>query len=116
MAHVDRYRRIIRDKLCGLAKFINENTHTREFSAHAVIDEEHDQYLLVKTGWNGSRRVHGVTLYLRILEGKIWIEEGICGDLVEAGAAENISYWHFNRQSQNRWPTSESATRKSRPE
>ena len=93
MDKLGRFRQVIRDKLCGLADFINQHARDRGFSANAVIDEEHDQYLLVKTGWNHRRRVHGTTLYLRIVDDKIWIEEdwtedGICDELVEAGVSE----------------------------
>lgn len=94
MDKLKQYRQCLRDKLCQLAEFINQHTRDRGFFAHAVIDEERDQYLLVKTGWNHHRRVHGTTLYLRIIDGKIWIEEdwtedGICRQLVESGVSEN---------------------------
>ena len=93
MDKLDQYRKVLRKKLCDLAQFINQHARERGFTAHAVIDEEHDQYLLVKTGWNRHRRVHGTTLYLRILDEKVWIEEdwteeGICQGLVEAGVPE----------------------------
>jgi len=90
MDKLTQYRSIIREKLCRLADFVNKHAAGRGFSAHAVIDEQHDQYLLVKTGWDGHRRVHGTTIYVRIVEGRIWIEEdwtedGICSELTAAG-------------------------------
>lgn len=93
MDKVDKYRKIVRDKLCCLAEFINEHASDRGFAAYAAIDEERDQYQLVKTGWNRQRRVHGTILYLRIVDGKIWIEEdwtehGLSDELVEAGVAD----------------------------
>ena len=41
-------------------------------------------------GWHGKQRDFGVTVYLRIKQGKIWIEEdwtkqGIANELLEAG-------------------------------
>lgn len=94
MDKLSRYRKIIRDKLCRLAECINQHARNRGFSAHAVIDEQRDQYLLVKTGWNHHRRVHGTTLYLRIVDGEIWIEEdwtedGICKELTAAGVSKD---------------------------
>jgi len=60
---------------------------TRQFCA---FDTERDQYLLLNTGWNGTKRLHGATLYLRIEDGQIWIEEdwteeGIAAELIAQG-------------------------------
>jgi hypothetical protein len=61
-----------------------------------AFDEEHDHYFWFHVGWDGKRRDFGVTVYLRIENGKIWIEEdwtkqGIANDLLEAGVpAEDI--------------------------
>lgn len=94
MDRVTQYRTAIRETLCQLADHINRHANHRDFSAHAVIDEERDQYLLVKTGWNRSRRVHGTTLYLRIIDGSVWIEEdwtedGISDELIASGVRED---------------------------
>ena len=53
-------------------------------------DQDRDQYLLLKTGWSQGRRVRGVTLFLRLRDGKVWVEEdwteeGIATELVKAG-------------------------------
>jgi hypothetical protein len=90
MDKVNRYREIIRQTLTSLADFINQHWRQPQAEAHCVIDVEHDQYLLVKTGWNKTQRVRGTTLYLRLRDGKVWIEEdwteeGISKDLVAAG-------------------------------
>jgi hypothetical protein len=57
---------------------------------YCALDEERDQYLLVNTGWVKEGRQHGATLYLRIQDGKIWVEEdwtedGIANELVANG-------------------------------
>jgi hypothetical protein len=49
---------------------------------------------LIKDGWSEGLRVYGVTLHVRLCEGKIWIEQdwtedGIAADLLAAGVAEN---------------------------
>jgi hypothetical protein len=90
MDKLNQYREIIRKTLASLADFINQHSHEPRAEAHCVIDVEHDQYLLVKTGWAKNRRVRGTTLYLRVREGKVWIEEdwteeGISRELVAAG-------------------------------
>jgi hypothetical protein len=93
MDRVARYRPVIRAKISELADLINRHSRQQQAEAHAVFDEEHDQYLLVKTGWADRRRVRGTTLYLRIRDGKVWIEEdwteeGISKALVAAGIPE----------------------------
>jgi predicted RNase H-like HicB family nuclease len=90
---VSRYRQIVREKISALAAFINRHSHHPSAEAHAVIDEEHDLFLLVKTGWAGHRRERGTTLFLRLQDGKVWVEEdwteeGISKELVQAGIAE----------------------------
>lgn len=88
------YRQAIRRELGELAELINRHSGQSQVEAHAVFDDEHDQYLLVKTGWADRRRVRGTTLYLRIREGRVWIEEdwteeGISKELVKAGIPES---------------------------
>ena len=39
------------------------------------FDEVRDQYLWFSVGWDGKRRDFGVTVYMRIEQGKIWVEE-----------------------------------------
>lgn len=55
-----------------------------------AFDEDHDHYFWFSVGWSGKRRDFGVTVYLRIENGKIWVEEdwtkqGIANELLEAG-------------------------------
>ena len=69
-----------------------------------VFDEENASYLVVSQGWMGekrTKRTHCCLLHVEILDGKIWIqrdgtEEGIAGDLVEAGIPKNrivLGFW-----------------------
>lgn len=58
-----------------------------------VIDEEHDHYFLHTIGWQGVKRVWNTTLYVRLKDGKFWIEidwleEGIATDLLAAGVSK----------------------------
>lgn len=93
MDKVTRYRQILRERVGALANFINQHSHHPKAHAHAVIDEGHDLYLLVKSGWADHRRVRGTTLFLRLHDGQVsieedWTEEGISKELVAAGIAE----------------------------
>jgi hypothetical protein len=53
------------------------------------FDRERDQYLWFHVGWQDKERDFGVTVYIRIEQGKIWIEEdwtkqGIVNEFLDA--------------------------------
>lgn len=55
-----------------------------------VVDEAKAHYIWMNLGWQNGDRVTGITVYVRIRDGKFWIEEdwtedGIANDLVRAG-------------------------------
>lgn len=55
-----------------------------------AFDEVRDHYFWVQVGWNQTGRTCGSTVYIRIKDGKVWIEEdltedGVTNDLLEAG-------------------------------
>ena len=55
-----------------------------------VMDEERGHYLWLKLGWENGKRVKYITVYVRLRDGKFWIEEdwtedGIATDLVRGG-------------------------------
>jgi hypothetical protein len=55
-----------------------------------LFDRESDQYLVINVGWYNGRRMRGTPVYLRLRNGKIWIEEDMtdrdfAGLLLEAG-------------------------------
>ncbi|MCI0489435.1 MAG: XisI protein [Blastocatellia bacterium] len=55
-----------------------------------VINEEQGDYIWMNVGWQNEERVCGMTVYVRIRNGKFWIEEdwtedGIATDLVREG-------------------------------
>jgi XisI protein len=105
MAQLTQYRQIIQKIL----------TEYRDWAAGGnqigvqecvSFDQEHDQYLWFHVGWDGKRRDFGVTVYIKIEQGKIWIEEdwtkqGIANELLEAGIpAEDIvlGFQHPNKR------------------
>jgi len=84
-----RYRTIIKRFISQVAALANRQP-TPGVITLPVFDEGRDAYLLTHTGWAGRRRVHGTTLFVRLHEGKIWIEEdwteeGIANELLNAG-------------------------------
>ena len=40
-----------------------------------ALDDERRQYLWLRTGWDDVRRVRGVSIYIRLNNGKVWVEE-----------------------------------------
>ncbi len=90
MDKLTRYRHLIKKLLTNYADLINQNSPNPEITTELILDEERDQYLLVNTGWMKHQRMRGTTVYLRLRNSKIWVEEdwlenGIVQDLLEAG-------------------------------
>ena len=55
-----------------------------------LVDEAGRQARLLDIGWRDRKRVHDTYLYVRIKDGKVWVEEdwteeGIANELVRAG-------------------------------
>jgi hypothetical protein len=89
MDKLSHYRTLIKQHL-GAIEILANRQPTPGVETLCVFDDERDQYLLLNTGWAGDRRVRGATLYVRLKNGKIWIEEdwteeGIGNYLVGAG-------------------------------
>jgi hypothetical protein len=61
-----------------------------------VFDDQGGHYLLLKVGWYHKKRIRATTVYVRLRNGKFWVEEdvtenGIATDLQKAGVpAEDI--------------------------
>mgnify|MGYP002778311871 FL=1 len=62
----------------------------REIETFLIADEQNHHYIWMNLGWQNGERITGMTVYVRIRDGKFWIEEdwtedGIANDLVRAG-------------------------------
>lgn len=89
MDKLTTYRNLIKQLLTRYAELVNRQP-IPGVETSCVFDEEHDQYLLLTVGWSQNRRVRNTTLYIRLRDGKFWIEEdwtedGIATDLLRAG-------------------------------
>ncbi len=89
MEKLSGYRQIIKEILGQHAEIINRQP-TPGLDKNVVFDEERDHYMLYKVGWTPQGRVDKPTVYVRIHQGKFWIEvdwtgHGIANDLLEAG-------------------------------
>ena len=87
MDTVEQYREIIKRVLIDYAKIPYSYG---EIDFEHVFDRDTDRYLLMISGWEGPRRVHGCLLHIDIINDNVWIqrdgsEHGIALDLEEAG-------------------------------
>jgi ketopantoate reductase len=61
-----------------------------DVEVETIFDDESGHYELMYAGWHDRQRIHGSMLHVDIRGGKVWIqhdgtEQGIAGDLVDAG-------------------------------
>jgi hypothetical protein len=89
MDKLTEYPKILKRILTEYMELCNRNPH-RDFETFLVLDEENGQFIWMNVGWQNGDRVCGMTAYIRIRNGKFWIEEdwtenGIATDLVREG-------------------------------
>ena len=83
------YRDLLKRSLCEYERLYNLRP-TPGVESFVIFDEERDHYLLVSLGWAEHRRVRRIVLYVRLRDGKFWIEEdwtenGLATDLLRGG-------------------------------
>lgn len=89
MDRIREYRTLLKEILTNQANEM-EQQPIRGVDTELIIDEQHDNYLLAPIGWSPQGRVRGATIYVRIRNGKFyieedWTEEGITSHLLDAG-------------------------------
>ena len=89
MDKIIRYRKLIQELLSQEADLVNRVSHSG-LETFALFDETRDQYLLLRSGWEHKKRIRNITVYVRLLDAKIrieedWTEEGIAAHLLKAG-------------------------------
>ncbi|MBJ7900239.1 MAG: XisI protein [Cyanobacteria bacterium RI_101] len=89
MAKLTRYRQIIEKILTEYRDWAADSNQVGVQECIA-FDREHNHYFWFSIGWNDKQRDFSINAYLRLKDGKIWIEEdwtkqGIANDLLEAG-------------------------------
>lgn len=91
MDRLEQYRTIIEQVL---TQRVNDLKDFPDLRDKTVFDRRTDSYLLLRQGWDKSRRVHAIIVHLEILNGKIWVQEdwtehGVAADLEEAGVPKS---------------------------
>ncbi len=90
MDKLTKYRTLIKKLLNDYLELINRTPIPEGIETEVIFDEERDHYMLLNVGWSRRKRFRGTTLYLRLRDDKIWVEEdwledGIVKDLLTAG-------------------------------
>lgn len=85
MDKLARYRQLIKDILTKKVAISNRQPQPG-IECFMVADENRDHYLLFTLGWLEDRRIRNFTVYVRIINGKFYIEH----DLTEAGIATEL--------------------------
>lgn len=83
------YRNILKELLIDFAESMSQSPQA-DIDTELTFDEIRDHYMLLRLGWSAQGRVFVPTLYARLNDGKIWIEndwtdEGLATRLLAKG-------------------------------
>ncbi|MBD2328804.1 element excision factor XisI family protein [Alkalinema sp. FACHB-956] len=89
MDRVNEYRTIIQRVMADYYQLYSRSKNP-DLETLLLCDGSQDQYLLMRLGWEGDRRVNRNVIHLRLRDGKVWVEEdwteqGVATDLLAAG-------------------------------
>lgn len=89
MEKMIKYRQLVR-KILESHTNISASFPREGVEEMLVMDDERGHYMLMQLGWQGHKRVKGMTVHARVKDNKIWIEQdltedGIASELLEAG-------------------------------
>jgi hypothetical protein len=78
-----------------------------DIQREVVFDRAHDRYLLMLSGWDRDKRIHGALIHIDIIDGKIWIqrdgtEDGVAYELLEAGIPQERIVPGFRSEARRR--------------
>jgi XisI protein len=89
MDKLTEYPKLIKHILTEYVELSNRHPNP-DIETFLIVDESKAHYIWMNLGWQNGERVTGMTVYVRVRDGKFWIEEdwtedGIATDLVSAG-------------------------------
>jgi hypothetical protein len=89
MDKLTEYPKLIKRILTEYIELSNRHPNP-DVETFLIVDEPKAHYICMNLGWQNGDRVTGMTVYVRIRDGKFWVEEdwtedGIATDLVRAG-------------------------------
>lgn len=97
------YQTLLKQIFLDYAALLNRRPQP-QIETEVVIDEERGQYILHTLGWKEKARVWNTPLYVRLHNGKIWvetdwIEEGVTEKLLAAGVPKEEIVLAFQHPS-----------------
>jgi hypothetical protein len=89
MDKLTEYPKLIKRILNEYVELSNRHPNP-DIETFLIVDEAKSHYIWMNLGWQNGDHVTGMTVYVRIRDGKFWIEEdwtedGIATNLVRAG-------------------------------
>ncbi|EAZ92581.1 XisI protein [Crocosphaera chwakensis] len=85
MDQLKHYQNLIKSILLEYEK-ISSQVPDPDIDEVLMFDDERSQYLWFNIGWKNEKRVKAISVYIRIKNNKIWIEE----DWTEEGIAVEL--------------------------
>jgi hypothetical protein len=75
MDKLEQYRNIIERELAAIVEQTKQAISAPPgLRDKTVFDRQSDYYLILREGWDGSRRIHGPVVSLEIIDGKVWLQ------------------------------------------
>jgi len=75
MDSLNYYRSTIKRILSDYAALAQRTGPDPNCETVCIFDEARDHYLVQTVGWDGNMRVRGTSIYVRIRDDKIWVED-----------------------------------------
>ena len=88
MDRLSEYRKLLKQIMLDFTAWVNEGSD-KDSELVCLFDEDRDHYMVARVQWGQFRIVQGAQIFVRIRDGKIWIEEdwtanGIATNLLQA--------------------------------
>ena len=97
------YPQLIKRILTGYIELCDRRPD-RDIETFLIADDTNGHYIWMNLGWSKGDRFTGMTVYVRLRDGKFWIEEdwteeGIANDLLREGVPKEdivLAFHHPN--------------------
>jgi len=101
MADLAFYRSTIKKILNDFVKLVLSSSPASDVDTLGIFDEANDLYMVYRVGWQKNYRVSDVSICLRIIDGKIWLEEDwtqeeVAQQLFDAGIPKEYVCFGFH--------------------
>ncbi|GAC1484331.1 MAG: hypothetical protein NVS2B14_21930 [Chamaesiphon sp.] len=107
MDKLEQYRNVIKKILSQYYKMTVSQSlvpDDSEVTDRLALDEQQDQYLWFRFGWDGKNLVEHIIIYISIKNGKAWVESDttnlcVVDDLLSAGIPQTDIVLGFHHPS-----------------